>query len=110
MEDGDGRIVALAHLMWDDDSAEVALLVEDARQRHGLGVDLLRRMAALALEAGVERVYAVTQSSNSGLIATMRKLSAPLDYQVEEGTLVITAHLAEAADKLPAPWSTRPGR
>ncbi|MFC6594240.1 GNAT family N-acetyltransferase [Kitasatospora paranensis] len=110
VEDGDGRIVALAHLMWDDDSAEVALLVEDARQRHGLGVDLLRRMAALALEAGVERVYAVTQSSNSGLIATMRKLSAPLDYQVEEGTLVITAHLAEAADKLPAPWSTRPGR
>jgi GNAT superfamily N-acetyltransferase len=104
VETADGRLVALAHLMWDEDGAEVALLVEDAWQRRGLGVDLLRRMASLALEAGMETVYAVTHSSNTGLIASMRKLEAPLDYQVEDGTLVITAHLAEAADHLPAPW------
>ncbi|MEU2628266.1 GNAT family N-acetyltransferase [Kitasatospora sp. NPDC007106] len=110
VEDADGRIVALAHLMWDDDGAEVALLVEDDWQRQGLGVDLLRRMGALALQAGVATVYAVTHSSNTGLISTMRRLSAPLDYQVEDGTLVITAHLAEAADKLPTPWPTRPRR
>ncbi|MEV6974121.1 GNAT family N-acetyltransferase [Kitasatospora sp. NPDC093806] len=110
VEAADGRLVALGHLMWDDDSAEVAVLVEDAWQRRGLGLDLMRRMSALALEAGVETVYAVTQSSNSGLIATMRRLAAPLDYQVEEGTLVITAHLAEAAEELPVPWQTRPGR
>lgn len=110
VEAPDGRIVALAHLMWDGEGAEVALLVEDAWQRQGLGVDLLRRMSALALEAGVETVYAVTSSANTGLISTMRKLAAPLDYQVEDDTLVITAHLAEAADKLPTPWTTRPGR
>ncbi|MFG2818665.1 GNAT family N-acetyltransferase [Kitasatospora sp. NPDC048365] len=107
VETADGRIVALAHLMWDDEGAEVALLVEDDWQRRGLGVDLLRRMASSALEAGVKTVYAVTTSSNTGLISTMRRLSAPLDYQVEDGTLVITAHLAEAADQLPAAW---PGR
>lgn len=77
VEAADGRIVALAHLMWDDEGAEVALLVEDAWQRQGLGVDLLRRMAALALESQVQTVYAVTHSSNTGLISTMRKLSAP---------------------------------
>ncbi|MEU1424198.1 GNAT family N-acetyltransferase [Kitasatospora sp. NPDC005751] len=110
VEAADGRIVALGHLMWDDGSAEVAVLVEDDWQRRGLGLDLMRRMAALALEAGVETVYAVTHSSNTGLIATMRKLAAPLDYQVEEGTLVITAHLAEAAEELPVPWPTGPGR
>ncbi|MFB6889466.1 GNAT family N-acetyltransferase [Kitasatospora sp. NPDC056327] len=110
VEASDGRIVALGHLMWDDDSAEVAVLVEDAWQRRGLGLDLMRRMSALALEAGVETVYAVTQSSNTGLIATMRRLAAPLDYQVEDGTTVITAHLAEAAEELPVPWQTRPGR
>ncbi|MGW4648670.1 GNAT family N-acetyltransferase [Kitasatospora sp. NPDC004289] len=103
----DGRIVALAHLMWDDEGAEVALLVEDAWQRHGLGVDLLRRMAALALEAGVPTVYAVTHAANTGLISTMRRLSAPLDYQVEDATLVITAHLTQATEPLPAPWPTR---
>ncbi|GAA2271908.1 MULTISPECIES: GNAT family N-acetyltransferase [Kitasatospora] len=110
VETADGRIVALAHLMWDDDSAEVALLVEDDWQQRGLGVDLLRRMAALALEGGVRTVYAVTHASNTGLISTMRRLAAPLDYQVEDGTLVITAHLAEAADRLPTPWATGPGR
>ncbi|MFI5527264.1 GNAT family N-acetyltransferase [Kitasatospora sp. NPDC051853] len=103
----DGRIVALAHLMWDDEGAEVALLVEDAWQRCGLGVDLLRRMAALALEAGVPTVYAVTHAANTGLISTMRRLSAPLDYQVEDATLVITAHLTEATEPLPAPWPSR---
>ncbi|BFV60555.1 GNAT family N-acetyltransferase [Kitasatospora sp. CMC57] len=106
-ETPDGRIVALAHLMWDDDSAEIALLVEDAWQRRGLGVDLLRRMAALALEAGTPTVYAVTHASNTGLISTMRRLSAPLDYQVEDGTLVITAHLSEATEQLPTPWPSR---
>ncbi|MFC8448608.1 GNAT family N-acetyltransferase [Kitasatospora sp. NPDC057223] len=110
VEAADGQIVALGHLMWDDASAEVAVLVEDAWQRRGLGLDLMRRMSALALEAGIESVYAITQASNTGLIATMRKLSAPLDYQVEDGTLVITAHLAEASAELPAPWPSRPGR
>ncbi|GGV19065.1 hypothetical protein GCM10010495_37450 [Kitasatospora herbaricolor] len=110
VEAADGRIVALGHLMWDDDSAEVAVLVEDGWQRRGLGLDLLRRMSALALEAGVDTVYAITQASNTGLISTMRKLAAPLDYQVEEGTLVITAHLAEATAELPVPWPGRPGR
>ncbi|MFJ8039844.1 GNAT family N-acetyltransferase [Kitasatospora sp. NPDC096147] len=107
VEAAEGRIVALAHLMWDDEGAEVALLVEDAWQRHGLGVDLLRRMAALALEAGVPTVYAVTHAANTGLISTMRRLSAPLDYQVEDATLVITAHLTEATETLPAPWPSR---
>ncbi|MGW4379451.1 GNAT family N-acetyltransferase [Kitasatospora sp. NPDC004531] len=105
VETAQGRLVALAHLMWDDEGAEIALLVEDAWQRRGLGVDLVRRMAALALEAGVGTVYAVTTAANTGLISTMRRLEAPLDYQVEEGTLVITAHLAGAAEKLPAPWA-----
>ncbi|MFD8479506.1 GNAT family N-acetyltransferase [Kitasatospora sp. NPDC059673] len=107
VETAQGRLVALAHLMWDDEGAEIALLVEDAWQRRGLGVDLVRRMAALALEAGVGTVYAVTTAANTGLIATMRRLSAPLDFQVEDGTVVITAHLLEAAEKLPAPWAAR---
>ncbi len=110
VEAPNGRIVALAHLIWDDDSAEVALLVEDDWQRRGLGFDLLRRMAALALEAGVQSIYAVTHASNTGLISTMRRLGTPLDHQIEAGTLTITAHLASAADHLPTPWPTGPGR
>ncbi|GAA2508448.1 GNAT family N-acetyltransferase [Streptomyces gobitricini] len=93
VETASGRLVALGHLLWDGDETEVALLVEDDWQRRGIGSELLRRLVGLALEAGCESVYAVTQSSNTGMVAAMRGLNLPLDYQIEEGTLVITARL-----------------
>lgn len=98
-----GRIVALGHLLWDGDETEVALLVEDAWQRRGIGGELLRRLVAMAAEAGCESVYAVTQASNTGMVAAMRGLGLPLDYQIEEGTLVITARLNATAPGAPLP-------
>ncbi|MFJ5848283.1 GNAT family N-acetyltransferase [Streptomyces sp. NPDC092903] len=99
-----GRLVALGHLLWDGDETEVALLVEDDWQRRGIGSELLGRLVALAAEAGCESVYAVTQASNTGMVAAMRALSLPLDYQIEEGTLVITARLGAAPERsLPLP-------
>lgn len=92
-----GRMVALGHLLWDGDESEVALLVEDAWQRRGIGTALLRALLELAAEAGRESVYAVTRSTNSAMIAAMRGLGLPLDYQVEDGTLVITAPLPVAS-------------
>lgn len=92
-----GRLVALGHLLWDGDETEVALLVEDDWQRRGIGSELLGRLVAMAEEAGCESVYAVTQASNTGMVAAMRALGLPLDYQIEEGTLVITARLDPAA-------------
>ncbi|MDH6697219.1 GNAT family N-acetyltransferase [Streptomyces sp. MAA16] len=91
-----GRIVGLGHLLWDGDETEVALLVEDGWQRRGIGAELLRRLVAMAAEAGCESVYAVTQASNTGMVAAMRGLELPLDYQIEEGTLVVTARLESA--------------
>ncbi|MFE0172005.1 GNAT family N-acetyltransferase [Streptomyces sp. NPDC059002] len=88
-----GRIVGIGHLLWDGDETEIALLVEDEWQRRGIGSQLLGRLVTLAVEAGCESVYAVTQASNTGMVAAMRGLGLPLDYQIEEGTLVITARL-----------------
>jgi GNAT superfamily N-acetyltransferase len=99
-----GRIVGLGHLLWDGDETEVALLIEDDWQRRGIGAELLGRLVAMAGEAGCESVYAVTQASNTGMVAAMRGLGLPLDYQVEEGTLVITARL-DAAPAVPGPSS-----
>ncbi|MEU3697012.1 GNAT family N-acetyltransferase [Streptomyces griseoviridis] len=92
-----GRIVALGHLLWDGDETEVALLVEDAWQHRGIGGELLGRLVTMAAGTGCESVYAVTQASNTGMVAAMRGLGLPLDYQIEEGTLVITARLDPAA-------------
>ncbi|MFE6158306.1 GNAT family N-acetyltransferase [Streptomyces sp. NPDC056486] len=88
-----GRIVGIGHLLWDGDETEIALLVEDDWQRRGIGSELLGRLVTMAVEAGCESVYAVTQSSNTGMVAAMRGLGLPLDYQIEEGTLVVTARL-----------------
>lgn len=95
-ETASGRLVALGHLLWDGDETEVALLVEDAWQRRGVGGVLLRRLVDMAAETRCAHVYAVTQASNAGMAAAMRSLGLPLDHQVEEGTLVITAQLERA--------------
>ncbi|KQX78217.1 GNAT family N-acetyltransferase [Streptomyces sp. Root1310] len=94
-----GRVVGLGHLLWDGDETEVALLIEDQWQRRGIGAELLGRLVAMAVEAGCESVYAVTQASNTGMVAAMRGLDLPLDYQIEEGTLVITARLDGAVTR-----------
>ncbi|MFI6558743.1 GNAT family N-acetyltransferase [Streptomyces sp. NPDC050534] len=94
-----GRIVGLGHLLWDGDETEVALLVEDKWQRRGIGGELLERLVSMAVEARCESVYAVTQASNTGMVGAMRGLGLPLDYQIEEGTLVITARLDEGASR-----------
>ncbi|WP_432084486.1 GNAT family N-acetyltransferase [Streptomyces sp. WAC 04229] len=98
-----GRIVGLGHLLWDGDETEVALLVEDAWQRRGIGGELLGRLVAMATETGCASVYAVTQASNTGMVAAMRGLGLPLDYQIEEGTLVVTARLDPAPRTATAP-------
>ncbi|WP_320784683.1 GNAT family N-acetyltransferase [Streptomyces sp. CRN 30] len=104
VETAAGRIVGLGHLLWDGDETEVALLVEDAWQRRGIGRELLGRLVAMAAEAGCGHVYAVTQSSNTGMVAAMRGLGLPLDYQIEEGTLVVTARLEGTPVTPPLPY------
>jgi N-acetylglutamate synthase-like GNAT family acetyltransferase len=74
-----GRVVGLGHLLWDGDETEIALLVEDDWQRRGIGAELLGRLVTMAVEAGCESVYAVTQASNTGMVAAMRGLDLPLD-------------------------------
>ncbi|MFE2977778.1 GNAT family N-acetyltransferase [Streptomyces sp. NPDC059258] len=101
-----GKLVALGHLLWDGDETEVALLVEDDWQRRGIGSELLRRLVVLAEEAGCDSVYAVTQSRNTGMVAAMRALELALDYQIEEGTLVITARLTTEGTAQPSAGGT----
>ncbi|WP_329181759.1 GNAT family N-acetyltransferase [Streptomyces sp. NBC_01477] len=104
VETASGRLVALGHLLWDGDENEVAILVEDEWQRRGIGAVLLRKLVELAAEAGRESVYAVTRATNTGMVAVMRELGLPLDYQVEDGTLVITATLPPAPSVATLPW------
>ncbi|MFH8347526.1 GNAT family N-acetyltransferase [Streptomyces sp. NPDC018045] len=111
VETASGRLVALGHLLWDGAETEVALLVEDAWQQRGVGSELLRRLVGMAAEAGCASVYAITQASNTGMVAAMRGLRLPLDYQVEEGTLVISVrpHAVPARREPVRPAAARVG-
>lgn len=86
-----GRMVALGHTLWDGDEAEVALLVEDAWQRRGVGAGLLRRLVSVAGRTGRTRVYAVAQPPGTGMAAVMSSLGLPMDRRYENGAVVITA-------------------
>jgi GNAT superfamily N-acetyltransferase len=71
------RIVAVANLIGEGETAEVALLVEDGWQRRGIGTALLRRLLALAGPAGFRSVTMHTHCENDAMLRTMRRLPHP---------------------------------
>ncbi|BCJ73092.1 hypothetical protein CS0771_26360 [Catellatospora sp. IY07-71] len=74
---GGNRIVAVANLIGEGETAEVALLVEDGWQRRGIGSALLRRLLALAGPAGFRSVTVHTHCENDAMLRTMRRLPHP---------------------------------
>ena len=75
-----GAIVAVARfvrLPHDLTAAEFAIVVGDAYQKRGLGGELVRRLAAAALERGVTHFRATTLADNVGLFALLRAVAAP---------------------------------
>lgn len=76
VEDADGRIVALGHLMYGTapGTAELAFLVEDAWQNRGIG----RRLAELLTELGRAEGLAELRASVFSENARMRRLLTSL--------------------------------
>ena len=96
-------------------AAEIALIVDDAVHRLGLGSLLLRRLVDVALVNGVARLDAVVLTSNQPMLALLRTLPVPATSARDAGTVVVTldlkglelpadrsrvaaAHIAEAAE------------
>ncbi|GAB1513400.1 GNAT family N-acetyltransferase [Actinophytocola sp. KF-1] len=83
----DGDLVAMGNLMHDGDDSEVALLVEDAWQRRGIGSVLLRRLLATAPDG--RPTVAVTEHDNAPMLAVLHRAGAALDH-VETGVAHLT--------------------
>jgi GNAT superfamily N-acetyltransferase len=101
VEQGDD-VVAMANLLVEGDLGEVALLVEDAWQRRGIGTALLRRLLAYAERAGLTAVVAHTGADNVAMLRTLRRVgtgTAWRDGAMHSVTLPI-------ADRRPAPDET----
>jgi GNAT superfamily N-acetyltransferase len=101
---GEDRVVAMANLLAEGDLGEIAVLVEDAWQRRGIGTVLLRRLMAHAERSGFAAVVAHTGADNVGMQRTLRRIGhGTTDH---DGNLVsVTLPIAEptrAADEAPA--------
>ena len=94
------EFVALAsyHRSSDDPSvADVAVLVEDGWQGHGLGRRLVRGLTKLAVSRGVERFHADLLASNRAAVGLIRRFGSSSRGAFVDGELVYDLPLVPAA-------------
>ena len=81
--------------------AEMAIVVGDAHQRHGLGRELVRRLSDEAVARGVRRFTATMFSDNLGIRRLLEGLAAgPVEYRTFGGVTEM---------ELPLPGALEPG-
>jgi methylglyoxal synthase len=93
VEDVDGRLVAMANLVWEGDSPELALLIEDSWQQRRLGTVLARRLAVVAAKSGAHGVKAVIHAGNTPMMRIMSSLGHRLHREYDGGLLTLIATL-----------------
>ena len=92
--EGDERPVAIARLVRDGSSAEIAFEVADDHQRLGIGSALTGELLADARAAGITEVTALVASDNSAAVHLLRRVLDRLEVRFEGPELAIRASLA----------------
>ncbi len=78
-------------------AAEIALTVEDAWQRQGLGKRLALRLARRAIDHGIESFEATVQPDNRPALGLLRKLSPDASVRFDSGTYAASMPLPRTA-------------
>jgi ribosomal protein S18 acetylase RimI-like enzyme len=92
--DGDSRPVAIARLVRDGSSAEIAVAVADEHQQRGIGSALTRELIADARAAGVTEVTALVSGDNRAAVALLHRVVGGLEIRFEGPALSIRGRLA----------------
>ena len=92
--DADERPVAIARLVRDGETAEIAFEVVDEHQRRGIGSALTAELLADARAAGIREVTALVASDNRAAVSLLRSVLGRLDVRFEGPELAIQAALA----------------
>jgi RimJ/RimL family protein N-acetyltransferase len=80
---GDEQIIGVVRYdRLSPDSAEVAFVVEDHWQGHGIATELLHRLAPYARARGIVTFVAVTMMGNNRMLEVLRNAGYPLTYHV----------------------------
>ena len=82
--------------------AEVAFVVADRWQGHGISTALLHRLAAYARLRGITRLLAVTLATNAKMLEVLRHAGYPLSAHYATGEVEMTMDISAPAPGEPA--------
>jgi GNAT superfamily N-acetyltransferase len=93
----DGRLIAVARFdrQSGDTEAEVAFVVSDEFQHHGIGSLLLDELATAARARGVTTFRAETLAENRAMLDVFRHAGFPVSSNVEYGTVTLRFPIEE---------------
>jgi predicted MFS family arabinose efflux permease/ribosomal protein S18 acetylase RimI-like enzyme len=91
---GHARPVAIARLVRDGSSAEIAFEVADENQQRGIGSALTAELLADARAAGITEVTALVASENTAAMSLLRRVLGRLEVRYEGSELSVRAALA----------------
>jgi succinyl-CoA synthetase alpha subunit/GNAT superfamily N-acetyltransferase len=99
-----GEIVGLAGYEGNPEaaSAEVAFLIDDAHQRHGIGSLLLEHLVALARSRGFHHLDALVLPSNHRMLGVFRKAGFDQIRSTEPGEITLRLGIDDAAQARPS--------
>ena len=92
--EGDRQPVAIARLVRDGHSAEIAFEVADEYQQRGIGSALTAELLADARAAGITEITALVASDNPAALALLRRILSSLDIRFDGPELSIRAALS----------------
>ena len=99
----EGTIVGLGHVFPDaptgSHTAEIAVIVEDAYQRRGIGTVLLRHMLDLAGRLGFDEVVGTVLAQNNEMLHVLDATRLVWSRHVEDGVLTLRAPLPTAGGR-----------
>jgi RimJ/RimL family protein N-acetyltransferase len=86
------------------DTAEVAFVVGDHWQGHGIATALLHRLAVYARLQGITRLLAITLAANAKMLEVLRHAGYPLSahYCVGDGQIEVTLDISAPVSGEPA--------
>lgn len=92
---GDPRPAALAQLVRSSrESAEIAFVVADEHQHHGIGSALTRMLLDDARAAGIKEITALASGDNRAALALIRRTASVLEVRLEGPEQSIRAAIA----------------
>ena len=92
-EHGEQIIGVARYVKRDDHSADVAVVVSDKLQNHGIGTLLLDRITKIAIKQGIEVFHATVDPQNRKLLNFVHSLGFENKLHFEEGFLELVSHI-----------------